>query len=161
MQTFTVRPIGTIEITPEGMFLQLKTEYIPALQGLEGFSHLNVLWWFDQLDDERSRRVLEIPKPYQKAPAVLGTFATHSPQRPNPLALTTVEVVSIDSTAGRIQVAYIDAMDGTPILDLKPYTPSESRVETPAVPDWCAHWPQSVEGGEDFDWEGEFLFSGE
>ena len=88
----------------------------------------------------------------------MGIFATRSPARPNPIALTAVEVIQIDYENGIIRIAYTDANDGTPVLDLKPYTPSIDRVESPDVPDWCAHWPKNVEESGDFDWENEFNF---
>ena len=55
-------------------------------------------------------------------------------------------------------LAYIDAENGTPVLDVKPYTPSLDRVERPDVPGWCAHWPKSAEASGDFDWEKVFNF---
>ena len=87
----------------------------------------------------------------------MGIFATRSPVRPNPIALT-VEIIDIDSENGRIHIAYIDANDGSPLLDLKPYTPSLDRVERPEVPGWCGHWPKSLEESADFAWENEFNF---
>lgn len=53
------------------------------------------------------------------------------------------------------------AYEGSPVLDLKPYTPSLDRVEIPHVPDWCAHWPQSLEESASFDWAKEFRWSDE
>lgn len=55
-------------------------------------------------------------------------------------------------------IAYIDANDGTPVLDIKPYTPGLDRVEKPGVPDWCCHWPESLEESGEFNWENEFNF---
>lgn len=158
MSNYQVNPIGTIRIQEEGMFLELEQKYLPALQALDGFDHLNVIWWFSEFDQEEIRATLETPQPYKKSPAVMGIFATRSPVRPNPIALTAVQVLHIDYETGCIQIAYIDANDGTPILDLKPYTPSLDRVETPGVPDWCSHWPNSIEESGDFDWENEFNF---
>ena len=89
---------------------------------------------------------------------MMGIFATRSPIRPNPIALTSVEVIHIDYQKGIIQIAYIDANDNTPILDLKPYTPSFDRVETPVVPGWYNHWPKSLEQSASFAWENEFNF---
>ena len=57
-----------------------------------------------------------------------------------------------------IGLSYIDAEDGSPLLDLKPYTPSLDRVEDPPLPAWCAHWPRDVESSGDFPWEDEFNF---
>lgn len=104
------------------------------------------------------RNILEAPQPYKKAPSVMGIFSTRSPIRPNPIALTTVEVIHIDYLKGIIQIAYIDVNDGTPVLDMKPYTPSLDRVETPRVPNWCCHWPKSIDESADFNWENEFNF---
>lgn len=52
----------------------------------------------------------------------------------------------------------MDCHDNTPILDIKPYTPSFDRVENPSVPSWCAHWPGSIEESALFEWENEFNF---
>lgn len=158
MKHLEVNPIGKITTTGESFFIELTPKYIPALQGLEGFSHLAVLWWFSDFDSDEARQVLEAPKPYKKSPDVLGIFATRSPIRPNPIALSTAEIISIDHDTGRIQLAYIDANDQTPLLDIKPYTPSIDRVENPKVPDWCCHWPGNIETSGDFPWEEEFNF---
>jgi Uncharacterized conserved protein len=158
MKNFYVNPIGKIKANNDGMFIELEPEYIPALQALDGFSHINVIWWFSDFDNEEMRNILETPQPYKKAPAVMGIFATRSPVRPNPIALTAVQIIDTDLPKGLIQIAYIDANDGTPVLDIKPYTPSLDRVESPGVPEWCSHWPFSVERSGDFDWENEFNF---
>jgi len=158
MEQFSVKPIGKIIINDKGMFVKVKKQYISALRELDGFSHLNILWWFDRCDNEDSRNILEVPSPYKKAPAVMGTFATRSPERPNPIALTVAQIIYIDHETGTIQVAYTDANNGSPVIDLKPYTPSLDRVEVPGVPEWCSHWPKSLDESGDFDWENEFNF---
>ena len=158
MQNFQVNPIGKINVNKKGMFIELEPEYIPALQALDGFSHLSVIWWFSDFDSEEARNILEVPQPYKNGPEVMGIFATRSPVRPNPIALTAVQVIQIDHEKGIIQIAWIDANDGTPIIDIKPYTPSSDRIETPGVPEWCSHWPKSLEQSENFNWENEFNF---
>ena len=87
MTTYQVHPIGTIHNDQEEAFITLDPEYLPALQALDGFSHIEVLWWFSDFDTKEARSVLETEQPYKKAPAVLGIFATRSPIRPNPIAL--------------------------------------------------------------------------
>lgn len=154
----TLNPIGKTFAGDDGFGLTLDPKYRKALQGLEGFSYVQVLWWFSQCDNEADRSKLLEAKPYQKAPAVLGTFATRSPQRPNPIAVTTAYVLGVDVEGGTVHLAWLDAFDGSPVLDLKPYTPSADRVECPQVPQWCSHWPGSVETSGEFDWEQEFLF---
>ncbi|WP_303872091.1 SAM-dependent methyltransferase [Acetobacterium wieringae] len=158
MQNFKVNPIGRISVNKGGMFIEIEPKYIPAMQALDGFSYLNVIWWFSDFDNEETRNVLEVPQSYKIAPDVMGIFATRSPVRPNPIALTAVQIIHIDYEKGVIQIAYIDANDGTPVLDIKPYTPSLDRVETPGVPEWCSHWPMSLEQSGSFDWENEFNF---
>ncbi|MCL1914772.1 MAG: SAM-dependent methyltransferase [Eubacteriaceae bacterium] len=158
MQRFTVNPIGRISVKKDGMYLKVGQKYIPALRALDGFSHLNAIWWFSRFDSEEARSTLETLKPYKSAPDIMGIFATRSPVRPNPIALSTVQVIRSDYEKGVIQIAYIDADDGSPLLDIKPYTPSLDRVETPGVPEWCCHWPNSTEQSGSFDWENEFNF---
>ncbi|MFV0352049.1 MAG: SAM-dependent methyltransferase [Oscillospiraceae bacterium] len=158
MQEFKVKAIGRVEVAGEGMRIKLEQKYAAALQGLEGFSHLAVLWWFSDFDNEEMRGVLQAPQPYKNAPDTMGIFATRSPIRPNPIALTTVQPLYIDYENGVIEIAYIDANNNTPVLDIKPYTPSVDRVENPDVPQWCAHWPLNYETSGDFAWEEEFNF---
>ena len=158
MKQFTVRQIGTMEMDKDGMYVKLLPEYIPALKSLEGFGYADILWWFDGCDDEENGSVLEAESPYKQGPDTMGRFATRSPQRPNPIALSVAQILYIDHEAGVIYIAYADARQGSPVLDLKPYTPSLDRVEHPQVPDWCGHWPRSLEESGDFDWENEFNF---
>ena len=158
MQKFTVNTIGKISINNEEMLIKLEPQYIPALQALNGFSHINVIWWFNHLDNEKARKILELPKPYKKSPEIMGTFAIRSPMRPNPIALTAVQVLNIDFNTGIIQIDYIDAENDSPVLDIKPYTPSLDRIENPKVPEWCSHWPKSLEESANFDWQNEFNF---
>ncbi len=158
MSTYKVNSIGTICSSKEGTFIRLDPEFVPALKALDGFSHINVLWWFSDFDKEEFRSVLETEQPYKNAPQKMGIFATRSPIRPNPIALTAVEVIDIDYQKGAIQIAYIDANNNTPVLDLKPYTPSLDKVKNCSVPSWCSHWPESLEESANFAWEDEFNF---
>ncbi len=158
MKKLYVNPVGVIRSKNDCMFIELDKKYIPAMKELDGFSHVNVIWWFSESDSEEMRNILEAPKPYKNSPEVMGIFATRSPVRPNPIALTAVQIINIDLEQGIIQIPYIDANDNTPVLDLKPYTPSLDRIENPSVPEWCEHWPKSVEASGEFDWSKEFNF---
>jgi tRNA-Thr(GGU) m(6)t(6)A37 methyltransferase TsaA len=136
METLTLRPIGlahspyteTAQI-PKGLgaqhraegTLEILPEYAAGLQDIEGFSHLYVLWAFHRVE---GHELLAHP-PSDDRPH--GVFATRSPRRPNPLGLTVVELLGRDG--GSLRVRGIDMLDGTPILDLKPYlssVPAES-----------------------------------
>lgn len=158
MTTYKLYPIGTVCSNEDGFFIKVKERYIPALQALDDFSHINVIWWFSGSDNEEARATLQVRQPYKGAPQMMGTFATRSPMRPNPIALTAVEVIAINYEKGMIQIGFIDAADNTPVLDLKPYTPSFDRIETPGVPAWCSHWPKSIEESADFTWDEVFNF---
>lgn len=155
---FSLVEIGKTFANEKGFGIKVNPLYQKALEGLDGFSYIQVIWWFSQSDNIKSRSKLIEKKPYKKGPEVLGTFATRSPERPNPLAISTSYVTHIDKKNGIIYLAWIDAFDGTPVLDIKPYTPSADRVEDPQSPSWCAHWPKSIEDSEAFDWEEEFNF---
>lgn len=153
-----VNSIGEIHNSEERPFIEIAEAWRPALRALEGFSHVNVLWWFSLCDDSRNRSILQIDQPYKGAPLKMGTFATRSPSRPNPIAFTVCEITHLDLKNGRIFVTFIDAEEGSPVLDIKPYTPSLDRVENPRVPVWCAHWPRSTEESGCFDWGRVFNF---
>jgi tRNA-Thr(GGU) m(6)t(6)A37 methyltransferase TsaA len=154
----TLSPVGVVRHAQGGFVLEIEPAFCPALAGLEGFSHLNVIWWSHFLDNKENRGILQCDRPYRNAPARLGIFATRSPMRPNPLCLSVAPVIHVDTEAGRILVAYIDAEDATPILDIKPYHPCADRVRDVNVPDWCRHWPTWFEDSADFDWEKEMIY---
>lgn len=150
-------PIGIVEIGPDGFALNIAPEYCAALKGLDEFSHINVLWWSHYLDTPEYRSVMEAEQPYRDAPARLGIFATRSPLRPNPICVSVVPVMGVDMEKGLVTVPWIDAEEGTPILDIKPYHPSSDRVRDVQVPGWCQHWPQWYEESAEFDWEAVFV----
>jgi tRNA-Thr(GGU) m(6)t(6)A37 methyltransferase TsaA len=158
MNKFILRPIGIITSKEGLQTIQLNKTFLPALNSLEGFGHLNVIWWFDGCDNETNRGTLTEESPYKNSPPVMGAFATCSPSRPNPIALSTAEILSINMEEGVITLSYIDAQDNSPVLDLKPYTPSLDRVEHLMVPDWCSHWSKNVETSGNFPWEEQFNF---
>ncbi len=158
MKTMQLTAIGTIVCDETGFSLHVDKRYLSALAELDGFSHVQALWWFDGCDTPEARAVTAVDAPYTRGPASLGVFATRSPRRPNPIALSCAGVTYIDHERGVVGLTYIDANDGSPLLDIKPYTPSLDRVESPETPAWCAHWPQSCEESGDFDWESEFNY---
>lgn len=155
MAELKLNTIGKIKSVDGEMKLVLDKIYAPALTGLNGFSHIQVLWWFSGCDNPKDRNNLTETKPYKQSPDILGTFATRSPMRPNPIALDCVQITYIDHENAEIGLTYIEAFDGSPILDIKPYTPCLDRVENPGIPAWCSHWPKCYEQSGEFDWENE------
>jgi len=158
MNGMTVIPIGKIENNEKTVRVVLDSKYAKGLKGLEGFGHVQILWLFDKRDVEKDGTVLTVKKPYQKGPEEVGVFATRSPERPNPIAVSNAEIAYVDAENGVVGLYYIDAFDETPVIDLKPYTPSIDRIENPKTPDWQSHWPKSYEESGSFDWNAEFNF---
>jgi tRNA-Thr(GGU) m(6)t(6)A37 methyltransferase TsaA len=107
--------------------IELDPAYAPALDGLETASHVLVLYWLD-----RAERDFLVQAPGH-APRPLGTFALRSPNRPNPIGVAAVPLVDI--AAGVVTVRGLDCLDGTPLLDLKPYI-----ARTDAHPDATLGW---------------------
>ncbi len=103
-------------------YLQLKPDYVPALQGLRVGAAIIVMYWMDQ-----SRRDLVVQHP-RHADGPRGTFTLRSPARPNPIALATVRITELDTKTGRVGIDAIDCFDGTPLLDIKPWLPT---IDTP------------------------------
>jgi tRNA (adenine37-N6)-methyltransferase len=93
----------------------LDQPFRPGLAGLESASHVVLLYWLD-----RARRDLIVQRPRQ-AEKTSGVFALRSPVRPNPIGLAVVRVLEMDVLAGRIELEAVDCLDGTPLLDVKPY----------------------------------------
>jgi tRNA (adenine37-N6)-methyltransferase len=133
---FTPQPIGYVRSpyqetasVPKGLgvkhqaegILEILPQFELGLTDIEGFSHLIVLWVFDR--SGQSELIGRPPSDHREH----GVFSTRSPRRPNPIGLTVVELVGRDGRS--LHVRGIDMLDGTPILDLKPYL-SSVPVET-------------------------------
>lgn len=115
---YQVSPIGKIHNAKgEPVRLEVFEEFRDGLDGLEHCSHVTVLWWFHKNDTARKRRVLKVHPCGDKRNPLTGVFATHSPMRPNLIAMTICKVLSVKD--GFVTIDEIDAFDGTPILDLK------------------------------------------
>jgi len=152
-----INPIGIVKSGKRIFSIEIFEQYRPALIAMEGFTHLQIIWWGHLFDTPHDRKRLIEEKPYKKGPGKVGIFATHSPVRPNPVLLTTIYVQQIDIVKGIIHTPYIDAENGSPVLDIKPYHLSE-RVRECAVPGWCSHWPKWYEDAAYFNWRDEFNF---
>jgi tRNA-Thr(GGU) m(6)t(6)A37 methyltransferase TsaA len=133
-EVYSLHPIGKVAKGPEKATLQIFPQYRDGLLGLNGFSHLLVFYWFDRNDSPEKRATLRVHPRGNRANPVTGVFATRSPFRPNLIGLSVCRIRSIDD--GRITVDAIDAFDGSPILDLKPYIPMSDSVPEASVPEW-------------------------
>lgn len=157
LPTFTFRPIGFVRTpftetsqiskgigakhTREGT-LEILPEMEEGLLDIEGFSHLFVIWVFDRSTDYE----LISKPPTDDRPH--GVFATRSPRRPNPIALTVVRLMAREGR--RLTVRGVDMLDGTPILDIKPYLSSVPTDELHRG--WIAEAESRSGRGEDRAW---------
>jgi tRNA (Thr-GGU) A37 N-methylase len=128
--------------------LHIDEQYRPALQGLGSCTHAMVFWWADRPDPSDAGDLV-VDLPY--APGVRsGVFANRSHARPNPICVTTAFILDVDEAAGIVTLAWIDAFDGTPILDIKPYLPMSDRVMSAEYPEWLKGFPASMEEAAEF-----------
>jgi tRNA-Thr(GGU) m(6)t(6)A37 methyltransferase TsaA len=137
-----LRPIGTLHTDfqdhiPDGWEAQLARivldeRWLPSLSGIEEFSHLIILFWLDRIP----RRGIELqthPQGRQDLPRV-GIFATRTPYRPNPVGLQVVELVRREGSV--LTIRGIDALNNTPVLDIKPYLGQGDCVTETRIPEW-------------------------
>ena len=118
------RQSGLVDSLRSTIIFEPEYRNADALRGLEDFSHLWIIWQFSEAANKKWSPTVRPPR--LGGNKRLGVFATRSPFRPNPLALSCVRIVGIEETAEHgsvIHVAGADLMDGTPILDIKPYIP--------------------------------------
>ena len=108
--------------------VEIDAPFGPGLEGLARFSHVVLLYWMHE-----ARRDLIVQHPKHLAQP-RGVFALRSPARPNPIALSVVRLIAVDATAGTLTIDAIDCIDGTALVDLKPYLPSVDAVPSAVVP---------------------------
>ncbi|MHC1635001.1 MAG: tRNA (N6-threonylcarbamoyladenosine(37)-N6)-methyltransferase TrmO [Candidatus Methanospirareceae archaeon] len=136
-----LRFIGVVESAGEVSKVRIFDEFCRGLKALEDFSHIIILYWFHKREGEKDRQtLLVIPKRHKGAPEV-GVFASRSPSRPNPIGLCVVELEKIEGCV--LIVKGLDAIEGSPIVDIKPYTPRADAVTDAKVPEWILHGPKT------------------
>lgn len=126
----------------------LEPAYEPLLDGLEGFSHIVVLYW-PHLIRQGSRLEKIHPMGREEFP-LTGVLATCSPARPNPVLVSAVRL--LERRGATLRVRGLEAVDGSPVIDVKPYNPGYLRVENPTLPEWMARINQEFDRAE-FDRE--------
>jgi tRNA-Thr(GGU) m(6)t(6)A37 methyltransferase TsaA len=133
-ESYILKPVGVVRKRDGKNLIEINAEFADALLGLDGFSHVYVLYWFHQNDIPQKRKTLQVHPRKDRANPLTGVFATHSPQRPNLIALT---VCKIESIAGNIiHIEEIDAYDGSPVIDIKCYIPGAISDADVQLPDW-------------------------
>ena len=147
-KTFECTPIGVVrnnrtELSQGGWGeveseIHLDARYASGLQGLDAFSHAVVVFYLHEMKPfDPAKQLLRHPRGMEHLEQV-GVFAQRTKYRPNPIGVTSVEIRSIRGNV--VVVRGLDALDGTPVLDLKPYIPMFDRVENARTPEWVVHF---------------------
>jgi tRNA-Thr(GGU) m(6)t(6)A37 methyltransferase TsaA len=141
-----IDPIGVVrndfeEEIPEGYEKQhseivLGEEFSEALHRIEENSHIVVLFWMDRVEEKRRKKMKIHPKGRKDLP-LMGVLATRTPHRPNPIGVRAVKLIGKKKNV--LKVEGLDALNGSPVLDIKPYSIKHDLVENAKVPWWAKH----------------------
>jgi len=119
-------------------------EWEEGLQGLQEFSHIVVIFWLDR--PKEIETPLKVHPEAKEDMPLVGLFATRTPLRPNPIGVTTVQLLAVENN--ELTVRGLDAFNGTPVLDIKPYLVRGDLVREASVPGWLHElWGTSDDGG--------------
>lgn len=113
--------------------IELLPPFVAGLCGLDGFSHIIALTWLHLVPSED--RVAIVLRPGDPSQPPIGVFALRVPGRPNPLGCSVVPLLGVEGSV--LRVRGLDAVDGTPVLDLKPYLPAYDSVPDAVLPGWA------------------------
>jgi tRNA (adenine37-N6)-methyltransferase len=140
---FLLKPIGVVQSPVKEPVdenwgavtsrILLEPEYGPGLFGLGDFSHVTVVTYLHKASFDPARHLQRRPRGLEHMPKV-GIFSQRAKDRPNPLGVTAVKLLAVGEN--QITVQGLDAIDGTPVIDIKPYYPQYDRVDTASVPAW-------------------------
>ena len=144
LPSFTVRTIGRIRNIDDEAWIEVEEMYREAMQGLELFSHIYVFYWLHENDTPDKRAVLQVHPCKNPENPLTGIFATHSPMRPNLIALTRCRIVKIEGL--RIYLDQIDAFDQSPLIDIKCYFPPEEGDTDVKTPNWAGRVSSEANG---------------
>jgi len=140
-EKIALKPVGFVktkavgkEVRDKGNVSEIvfREDLAEALDGVEDFSHLFVIFWMHEISEEERRTMKVRPRGRRDMP-LLGAFATRTPHRPNPIGLTLVELLEVEGNV--VTIRGLDAFDGTPVLDIKPFDYWDV-AEDARVPEW-------------------------
>jgi tRNA-Thr(GGU) m(6)t(6)A37 methyltransferase TsaA len=128
--------VGVVEsVKGDRAKIRVFPKFCDGLKGIEDFSHLIVLYWLNLCDNEEERQTLLV-FPRRRAVNVLtGVFACRSPARPNPIGLCVVELLKREGCD--LTIRGLDALEESPVVDIKPYVPKVDSVQNARVPEWA------------------------
>ena len=140
MKGINLKPIGIVKnnvkeprfgnFADEVSEIIIDKKFTGALKGTEDYSHVIIVYWMDRI---KNHVIKHQPQGNPNVP-IVGIFACRCPARPNPIAITTVKL--LEHNGNKIKVKGLDVIDGTPVIDIKPYWPQYDKVENGKVPSW-------------------------
>lgn len=136
--------MGMIHKVRGSYYLEIPEKFNENVQVLEGYSHIKIIWWFHKFEKDIYKKTLECTPPYENAPKT-GIFASRSPVRPNPFAITTAKILDFDYDNKMIKVSLLDCFDKTPLLGISPYTPATDSISEYHLPAWVEHWSEFLD----------------
>ena len=132
-----LRFVGAVEAAgEEEAKLRIFPEFCDALKDVDGFSHVIILYWIHLRDNEKERSVLQVVPRARADNVKVGVFACRSPSRPNPIGLCVVELMRVEGCV--LTVKGLDAFEGSPIIDVKPYIRRRDAVSNACTPEWLS-----------------------
>jgi len=137
-----LRFIGVVEKAgEEEAKVRVFQEFCAGLKGIKDFSHLIILYWIHLRDNEEERRTLLVFPRKHAVNVETGVFASRSPSRPNPIGLCVIELLKVEECI--LTVKGLDALQGSPIIDIKPYIPKADAISNARVPEWTRQGPKT------------------
>ena len=135
--TYMLKPIGWVRKEAGQVVVEVEESYLAALLGLEQYSHVWVLYWFHENDNPRDRAILQVHPCRNPGNPLTGVFAARAPVRPNLIGLSAARLLGVEGR--RLILEGLDAREGTPVLDIKPYLPVSDAISDATAPELLPH----------------------
>jgi tRNA-Thr(GGU) m(6)t(6)A37 methyltransferase TsaA len=134
--------IGIVEKAgEEEAKIRIHPEFCAGLKGVGDFSHLIILYWIHLRNDEEQRRTLLVFPKRHSWNVETGVFASRSPSRPNPIGLCVGKLLNVEGCV--LTVKGLDALENSPIIDIKPYIPRADAIPEAHAPQWTQNGPNT------------------
>jgi tRNA-Thr(GGU) m(6)t(6)A37 methyltransferase TsaA len=134
--------VGVVEKAGEQeATVRIFPDFCAGLKGIADFSHVIILYWIHMRDNDEERGTLLVFPRRHAVNVEMGVFSTRSPSRPNPIGLCVVELLKAEDCV--LTVRELDALEGSPIIDIKPYIPRADSIPNARVPEWTWHGPKT------------------
>jgi tRNA-Thr(GGU) m(6)t(6)A37 methyltransferase TsaA len=136
-EQYYLKPIGWVKKEGGRVVVEVEEPYLPALLGLEQYSHIWVIYWFHENDNPAERNILQVHPCRNPGNPLTGVFAARAPVRPNLIGLSAARLLHLAGC--RLTLEGLDAREGTPVLDIKPYLPVSDAIMEAWAPELLPH----------------------